>query len=334
LEVLVVSQREVRDLLPMADCMEAVAGALAALSAGEALMPLRTIVWLPGDRVRGLVSMPSALPKAGAMGVKVISVYPNNAGTELDAHQGIVLLFETDRGRPLAILDATEVTAIRTAAVSGVATRLLARPEAGDLAILGSGTQARTHLEAMLLVREVRRVRVWSRDPEHARSFADAASRRHGIEVEVAPTARAAVEGADLVCTTTSSRAPVLEGRWLSPGAHVNAIGAVGPDNRELDTEAVVRSTLVVDRRESALAEAGEFVIPRREGAIGDDHIRAELGEVIRGVAPGRTAPEEITVFRGLGLAVEDLACAALVHRRAVEKGVGIRVELGGGRRA
>lgn len=332
MDVLIVSQQEVPELLPMDECIDVMAEALAALSRGQAVMPLRTIVSLP-DGSGMLASMPSMLPSAGVMGIKVITVFPGNEGTELESHQGAVLLFEAEQGRPLAIVDASEVTGIRTAAVSGLATRLLARPDAGDVAILGSGTQARTNLEAMLTVRDVRRVRVWSRTRDHAERFAEHEAVRHGIAVEVADTSRDAVEGADIVCTTTSAKEPVLRGEWLSPGAHINAVGfAAG--GRELDTEAVVRARLFADRRESILNEAGDFLIPKGEGAVDDDHVAGELGEVILGIVEGRTSPEEITVFESMGLAIEDLAAADHIYKRAQEKGLGTRVELGGERHA
>jgi ornithine cyclodeaminase len=184
----------------------------------------------------------------------------------------------------------------------------------------------------MLLARPVERVRIWSRSAENGRRFADRAAARFGIRMEVVETAREAVLGADLVCTVTSSLVPVLEGSWLSPGVHVNAVGAVGPSVRELDTEAVARSRFFVDRRESAVNEAGEFVLAREEGAIGDDHILGELGEVLLGDVTGRASPEDVTVFRSLGVAVEDLASARIIYRRAVESGGGTWVELGGER--
>jgi len=331
--VFIVNQAEVEELLPMNECMDAMAEALAALARGDALMPLRTVVWLP-ERIGALVSMPSYLDGGdGAVaGLKVITVFPGNHATDFDSHQGAVLLFETAHGRLLAIMDATAITAIRTAAVSGVATRLLAREGAGDLAILGSGTQARTHLEAMLAARPIRRVRLWSRSSENARRFAEREAGRRDVAVEVMASAREAVDGADLVCTTTSSREPVLLGEWLRPGAHVNAIGAVGPVARELDTAAIARSRLFVDRRESAVNEAGEFLLAKSEGAIGVDHIAGELGEVVLGSIAGRRSPDDITVFRGVGLAIEDLAAARHVYRKAVERGTGKVVELGGSR--
>ncbi len=331
MSVLLVSQAEVPGLLPMDECIDAMGLALQDLAAGRAEMPLRTIMWLP-DGHRAFASMPSYSSRLGALALKVITVIPSNLGTELDSHQGAVLLFEADRGRLLAIVDATAITAIRTAAVSGVATRMLARQDAGDLAILGTGTQASTHLQAMLVVRPVRRVRVWSRSGEHARAFAEREGARHGVQVEVVASAEEAVRGASLICTATSSREPVLRGEWLAAGSHVNAIGAVGPTSRELDTLAVVRARLFVDRRESAVAEAGEVAMAKAEGAIADDHIAGEIGELLAGTVRGRTSPEEITLFRGVGLAIEDLAAAHHIYTRASEAGGGKPIELGGTR--
>jgi ornithine cyclodeaminase len=332
METIVLTQADVARLLPMGECIDAMAEALAALSSGDAVQPLRSMQWLP-DRTGLLATMPAMWPAARTMAVKVISVFPSNQGTELDSHQGAVLLFDSSNGRLLAVVDATEVTAIRTAGVSGAATRVLAREDAEDLAILGAGTQARTHLEAMRAVRPIRRVRVWSRSAERARAFVARARAHPGITVEAAADAEAAVRGAALVCTTTSAAEPILRGAWLSPGAHVNAIGAVGPAHRELDTDAVVRARLFVDRRESALAEAGEYVLAASEGAIDQSHIAGEVGEVVAGAVPGRTGPEDITVFRGVGLAVEDLAAVRVIVAGASLEGAGMRVPLGGRRR-
>ena len=329
--VLIVNDREVRRLLPMAECLEVMEQALGALSRGDALLPLRQVLLLPGG-AGAFVAMPAHLSDPAAMGLKVISVFPGNHGTEIGSHQGAVLLFEAERGRLLAIMDASSITAIRTAAVSGVATRLLARPEARTLALLGSGVQAATHLDAMALVREVQLVRIWSRDPGHAERLAASSRVRHPFEVTVAATARDAVQQADIVCTVTASRTPVLAGEWLEPGAHVNAVGASLATARELDTAAVVRARVFVDRRESAAHEAGDLLIPRAEGAIGDDHVRAEIGDVILGRDRGRGSSEEITLFKSLGLAVEDVAAAHHVYTRARASGAGTWVELGGGR--
>lgn len=331
MKVLLVNQAEVARLLPMPECIEAMAEALAGLPRGEALLPLRQVVMLPGG-LGALAAMPAYSGTLRAMGVKVISVFPGNRGTEYDSHQGAVLLFEAGHGRLRAIVDASEVTAIRTAAVSGVATRLLARPEAGDLAILGTGVQARTHLEAMLIVRSIKRIRVWSPTPNHVKAFAERESKRHGVKVEPMGSARGTVKGADIVCTATSSRQPVLKGDWLAPGAHVNAVGASVRSARELDGLAVQRSRLWVDRRESALNEAGDILLAQVEGAIGPEHIRGELGDLLVGKVPGRESPEQITLFKSLGLALEDLASVHLIYTKAVEQGLGTWVELGGGR--
>lgn len=331
MEILIVNQSEVPQLLPMDECMDVMAEALKTLGRGESTNPLRSLMWLP-ERVGLLGMMPAYTGDVKAMGIKIVSVMPGNHGTDYDAHQGAVMLFETGHGIPLAIIDASEITAIRTAAVTGVATRLLAREDAGDLAILGSGVQARTHLEAMLLAREIGRVRVWSRNAEHARRFAERESERHGLAVEALESAQEAVKGADIICTTTAAPEPILMGDWLEPGAHVNAVGSSVSFTRELDTAAVVMSRLFVDRRESTLNEAGDFLFPKKEGAIGDDHIQGEIGEILLGENPGRTSGEEITLFKSLGLAVEDVASAYHIYTNAQKTGLGTRVALGGKR--
>ena len=331
MKVLIINQAEVARLLPMPECIEAMAEALKATARGEVVLPLRQVVPLP-DHLGALASMPAYSQALKAIGVKIITAFPGNRGTEFDSHQGTVLLFEGVHGSLKAIVDASEVTALRTAAVSGVATRLLAREDAADLAILGAGVQARTHLDAMLQVRRIRRVRVWSPTPDHVRAFAERESKRHDVAVEPMGSARGAVNGADIICTTTSSRTPVLKGAWLEPGAHINAVGTSVRSARELDGAAVARALLFVDRRESALHEAGEFLLAKAEGVVGDEHIRGEIGELLLGRASGRTTRDDITLFKSLGLAVEDLAAAQHVYGKAVAQEAGTWVELGGGR--
>ncbi len=328
--MLILSHSEVVRLLPMADCMRVVSDALTALARGDALLPLRAVMRLPDGR-SALATMPAMLPRIGALGVKVITVFPGNEEHSVDSHQGAVLLFDGDRGSLLAIMDASSITAIRTAAVSGVATSLLANDGTAELAILGSGVQARTHLDAMCMARPVGRVRVWSRTRERLGSFVAWASSRFPMPVEACLSAREAVDGATIVCSVTASSEPVLQGAWLSPGAHINAVGSSTPRTRELDSAAVLRSRLFVDRRESALKEAGDFLIPRSEGVISDAHILAELGEVLVGSARGRQSAEEITLFKSLGIAVEDVAVAQHLLERAGALGVGTRVDLRGG---
>jgi ornithine cyclodeaminase len=328
MDVRVISHDEVERLLPMADCVDLMADTLATLARGDAVLPLRTMVWLP-DRSGLLGLMPGYLGSPPRFGLKIVSIFPGNMGTGYDSHQGAVLLFDPRVGSPLAVIDASAITAIRTAAVSGAATRVLARPDAGDLAILGAGVQAATHLEAMAAVRRLRRVRVWSRDGARARAFAHRESEAQGIDVEVAPTPREAVEGADLVCTTTAAREPIVEGTWLAPGAHVNAVGACFRDARELDTAAVAMARLYVDRLESALAESGDVLIPIAEGAFDESHVVGELGDVFLRKVPGRGSAREVTLFKSLGIAVEDLAAAQRVLDQAIAQGMGVVAPLG-----
>ena len=331
MSTLIINQDDVTRLLPMDECIEIMEQALATLARGDGIQPLRTCTWLP-DRSGLLGLMPGYLGEPRTLGIKIVTVFPGNHGTELDAHQGAVLLFDTADGRLLAVMDATEITGIRTAAVSAVATRHLARADASDLAILGSGTQAWSHLEAMLAVRPVRRIRVWSRNPDSAARFARRAAAERATTVEPAPSVWEAVAGADIICTTTSSHEPVLEGDWLTPGVHINAVGACLATARELDTEAVRRSRLFVDRRESALNEAGDILIPISEGSLGEDHILGELGEVITGDVPGRADDGDITLFKSLGIAVEDLAAAHHIYAKASADTTTTAVYLGGRR--
>ena len=327
--MLIITDKQVEQLLPMGECIEMMSDALKTLARGGAVLPLRQIMWLP-DKSGALGAMPSYLEEPASLGIKVITVFQKNLGTKYDSHQGAVLLFDAEHGVLQAVIDASSVTAIRTAAVSGVATRALARAEAGDLCLMGSGAQAMTHLEAMQSVRTLRRVRVWSRSFENAKAFATKAFAKHGIEVEAIDSAREAVRDADIICTTTSSREPVLLGAWIAQGAHINAVGSSVPAARELDTAAVVNASLFVDRRESTVNEAGDYLFPMHEGAIDASHIRAELGEVLSGAHDGRSTGSEITLFKSLGIAIEDLASAHLIHRKAVELGVGTSIELGG----
>ena len=331
MQVLIINQAEVNHLLPMHECIEAMVAALQALSRGDALQPLRSVLWSPG-RTGALGLMPSFLGHINSFGLKAVSVFPGNHGTAYDSHQGVVLLFEAQHGRLLAIIDASSITAIRTAAVSAVATRALAQDAAGDLAILGSGTQAQTHLRAMQVARPLRRVRVWSRDYAHAQAFAARESARSGLRIEALPAVQAAVAGADLICTTTAAREPVLLGAWIAPGAHINAVGSSVAFTRELDTAAVVDARLYVDWPDSTVNEAGDFLFPKKEGAIDSTHIRGDIGSVLLGRVPGRQSPQEITLFKSLGLGVEDLAAAHHVYEKALAEGCGQAVELGGER--
>ena len=327
MEIRVLRAAEVRALLPMTECVELMRRTMIALSEGRAVAPLRSIMALPG--ARGMLgNMPGYLADPACFGVKLVSLMPRNEPGRYSSHLGLVLLFESEHGCPVAILDAAEITAIRTAAASGLATRLLARPDAGDLAILGAGEQARSHLEAMLAVRPLRRIRVWARDRAKAEVFAGTEGARHGVAIETAGSVREAVAGADIICTLTKAREPILLGDWISRGAHLNVVGSSVAAAAEIDTAAVVQSRFFVDCRNSTVNEGGEYLRALRCGAISAAHIAAEIGEVANGTHPGRTSRDEVTLYKSLGVAPQDLASAHYVLDKAVAAGIGQLIEL------
>jgi ornithine cyclodeaminase len=254
-------------------------------------------------------------------------VFPENPAKGKDAHQGSVMLFSAETGELQAMLNASAITAIRTAAVSGVATDLLARKDAHNLAIIGAGVQARTHLEAMSHVRSIKHCRIVSRNIEHAKQLVDEMGESFPFPLEAVETVRETLQGADLIVTATNAKEPVVRREWISPGVHLNVVGSSSAKSREVDTATMAAAALFVDRRESTLNEAGDYLFAASEGAIGPDHIRAELGEILTGAKPGRTSPDEITLFKSLGLAVEDLASAAYLYIKAKELNAGTWVE-------
>lgn len=330
MSVLVLGEEEVAEFLPMGACIEAMAAVLGALARGEAQMPLRSM--LRGEGSGGILGLMPAYRggAAPAYSLKAVCVFPSNPQRGLDAHQGIVTLFDGETGRPTAILNASAVTAIRTAAVSGLATRLLARGDSTHLAILGSGVQAASHVDAMLAVLPLRTISVYSPNGERARAFVERTAAAHPeVTVELAIGAREALAGADVVVTATSSREPVLERAWLADGAHVNAVGASLRTHREIDVATVAAAELFTDSRESIANEAGEFQLALSEGAIaGPEHVRAVIGELVNGEHPGRSDAGALTMFRSLGVAVEDLAAAELAVANARRAGAGTEVEL------
>ena len=327
MKILVLTYGEVEQLLPMPECIDVMAEALASLSRGEMHQPLRMVV-KPPDSAGVIAMMPAYRSGVEAVyGLKAICVFPGNAAIGKDAHQGGVLLFSGETGEPLALMNASAITAIRTAAVSAVATRLLAREDACELAIIGAGVQARTHLAAMTCVRELKRARIVSRRIENARKFAGELQTNYQFTIEPVASAEEAVRDADLIVTATTAFEPVLQRDWISPGAHINAVGTYSRAAREIDTATMVAAKLFVDRRESALNEAGDYLIAAREGAIGPEHIRAEIGEVLLGSASGRTTRDQITLFKSLGLAVEDLAAADYLYQKARKNSFGTWVD-------
>jgi ornithine cyclodeaminase len=323
MKTLILDSPRIRELLPMADCIELMADALSALARDEVHQPLRTIIRPPD--ARGLLGLMSAYRggERGAFGLKAICVFPDNPAHGKDAHQGAVMLFSRDTGELLALMNASEITAIRTAAVSAVATRLLAREDAHELALIGAGVQARTHLAALACVRSIKHVRVAARNLEHSQRYAAEMQRKVSFSVEAVETNEEAVRGADLIVTATSSLEPVIKRDWISPGAHVNAIGTHSPNSREIDSATMAAARIFVDRRESALNESGDYLLAAKEGVIGPDNIAGEIGELLIGRKLGRTSISEITLFKSLGLAIEDVACAEYIYRKAQAQNAG-----------
>jgi alanine dehydrogenase len=328
--VLVVGRREVEQLLDVDELIDALAGAMADLSAGRASVPNRV-----GARVSEpdglLAAMPGYAPAAGALASKLVTLFPGNAETELPTHQAVIVVFDPDTGRPEALLDGTAITAIRTAAGSALATRLLARDSSTKLAILGTGVQARAHARAVTRVREFEELRIAGRDPAKARALAEELAGELDLEVRAEPSFAAACEGADVVCATTHPVEPVVRYEWLAPGAHVTSVGFT-PDGREVDDATVAASLVVVESREAVLAPdpAGsrDLLQPIESGLIDASHIHAEVGELVDGRRHGRTSPDQITLYKSVGVAVQDCAAAALVLRAAREHGAGVEIEL------
>ncbi len=322
-ELLVLSASDVHAALGYAECAEAMREALLALATGRAQQPLRTVA--RPDGAAGLVAlMPSYLSggpgtASAIYGLKAICITPSNPAAGLDTHQGVVLLSSGETGEPVALLNASAVTEIRTAAVSVVATDLLARADADELAVIGTGVQARSHIRALDGARALAAIRVAGRDPRRAAQFAASLAGQTRAPVRACATARDAVAGAGIVVTATSSAEPVLNRDWLEPGVHINAVGACLPHMRELDTATVAAGVLFADRRDALLAESGDYLLAAADDAVGPDQVRAELGELLAGTATGPSSADEITIFESLGLAIEDLAAAARAHAAAVQ---------------
>jgi ornithine cyclodeaminase/alanine dehydrogenase-like protein (mu-crystallin family) len=328
--VLILSRAEVRELLDLDDLVDAVAEAMADLSAGSASVPPRVAAFV--DDVGGLLAaMPAYLPSKRALETKLVSLFPGNAGSALPTHQAVIVTFDPENGSPSSLMDATYITEVRTAAGSALSTRLLARTEAEVLAVIGTGVQARAHARAVPRVRPIREIRVAGRDPEKARAFASALAADLGIEVRPADSPDDAMEGADVVCACTHALDPVVRREWVAPGMHVTSVG-LNRDGREVDGETVRDSLVVVESRQAVLAPfpagANDLTWPIRDGLLTEDHIHAELGELVAGTRPGRTTPEQITLYKSVGVGAQDAAAAALVLQAARDQGAGVEVEL------
>lgn len=325
--VRIVTAAQVRQLLPMAECVEVMATAMRAASAGTVSVPPRQVSALQDDS-GFLALMPGASVELGAYGAKIISLHPDNPQRGLPAIQGFVCLFDHDCGSLLALIEGASLTGIRTAAASGLATRLLAKQDAVSCGIYGTGVQAVTHLDAMLAVRPIEEFRLWGRDRQRTEVFAREQAARTGVAC-IAVTDPAEAAACDVVCTVTAATEPVLKGAWVNPGTHINLVGAHTLATREADTELVAKAALYVDLMASCRNEGGDFMIPLGEGAITEAAIVGELGQLVAGAIPGREDAAAITVYNSLGFTAQDLYAARHVYDRAVAAGLGTTVELG-----
>jgi alanine dehydrogenase len=328
MDLQLLSAADIVAALPMAEAIGGMKYAFAQLSNGRAEAPLRTHIKV--DDVGATLVMPAILADSGDLAIKVVSVFPNNSQLGLPTIHALVLALDTVTGKPLALLEGGSLTAIRTGAVSGAATDLLARQDAQRVAIIGSGVQARTQLEAVCTVRNIKEVRVFSLLPDQARQFAREMAGRGSIppSITVVEDANSAVREADIICTATTSSTPVFDGEQLKPGAHVNGIGSFTPEMQEIDMQTIKRSLVIVDSRAAALEEAGDLIIPLQKGDITQEHIAAELGEIVSGIHPGRTSPSQITFFKSVGIAVQDAAAASIAIRNALANGLGSTITL------
>ncbi|HLJ49995.1 MAG TPA: ornithine cyclodeaminase family protein [Bryobacteraceae bacterium] len=313
------NENNVRALLPMRDLIDTMERTLAAFSAGAVAQPVRSVIEVAEHAFYG--SMPALIRTPGAMGAKLVTVFGSNTSKGLPTHLATIVLLDPETGALLAVMDGRYITEARTAAVSAVSARVLARPEASVLAIIGSGVQAHSHLEALPMVREFREIRCWSPTRERLNEFV-----KHNPQVSAAETVPQAVEGADVVALVTASTTPVIRDEWIKPGAHVIGVGACRPTQREIDPALIARSRLIVDSRAAALKESGDVLLAIEEGYFDESHIVAELGQVVAEPAGGRVTADQVTVFKSLGLACEDVAAADLVYRRACESGKGAQL--------
>ncbi|MDE0128129.1 MAG: ornithine cyclodeaminase family protein [Gammaproteobacteria bacterium] len=319
----ILNREAVAESLSHAECIDAVEAAMRAVSRGDTIMPLRRYMDIPRQGGK-FTLMPGYLGEPCTFGVKIVSKYPRSPDSPYGSHVGAVMIFDSEQGIPLALLDGSELTAIRTAAASALATRILARADAATLAILGTGTQAQHHVQALTCVRPITELRVWGRTHAHARRLVRRLALPASVAARVCDSARRAVDGADIVCTTTSAAEPVLAGKWLAPGCHVNLVGAAIASSAEADVDVVTRSRFYVDYKASAMDQAGELLAAIRDGAVSEAHIAGEIGDVLAGRVAGRSNDREITVYKSLGVAAQDLAAAYAAFRNAESRNIGV----------
>jgi ornithine cyclodeaminase len=329
MELRILDADAVREALPMAEAVAAMKRAFGLVSAGAVSMPLRTRVEIPDQEATTLI-MPAYGGAEAGLAVKVVSVFPHNPERGRPTIHAVVIVLDPETGAPAALLEGAALTAIRTGAASGAASDLLARAEAHTAAIFGSGAQARTQLEAVCTVRKIRTAWVWGIDPPGVEAFAREMAGRGPCptDLRIAATPQEALAEADIVCTATTSATPVFEGRSVRPGTHINAIGSYTPQMQEIDGDLVARSLVVVDSRQAALVESGDLILPIRQGKLREDALHGELGEIVNGVIPGRTREDQITLFKSVGVAIQDAVAASVALRRAAELGLGSVVKM------
>jgi alanine dehydrogenase len=323
----ILSGEEVRKAMPMRQAVETIQKAFAQLSTGEADVPLRTGLQVPKHHGVTLF-MPGYLAGDEQMAVKIVSVFNDNPAKGLPLIHALVVVVDAETGAPAAVMDGTYLTALRTGAASGAATNLLARRDASTVAIFGAGVQARTQLEAVLAVRSIQEAWVYDLNPQQAENYATEMSRTLGLKIHIASSPAEALQQADVVCTATTSTKPVFNDANLKPGTHINAVGAYTPEMQEIPEETIQRAKVVIDHQQASMAEAGDLLIPLKKGLISEDNIYAELGEIAAGLKPGRTSPEEITFFKSVGVAVQDVAAANAVLQAAEKMNLGIEINL------
>jgi alanine dehydrogenase len=321
------TEADVKGLVHMDDLISCMEGALSEFSSHQVAQPLRTVLQV-GAQKSFFGVMPASMPSRGALGTKLVTVYASNLQRGLPSHLATIVLLDPDTGGLRALVDGRYITEARTAAVSAVSVKHLAKKDAGVLALIGSGVQARSHLEAIDRVRSLGEVRVWSRSPDNMESFVRDMEPHTSADLHAVSSAQDAVRDADIVVLVTAAREPVVRSEWISDGAHICAVGACRPDQREMDASLVARSLLYVDSREGALAEAGDVVLAIQDGAIDASHIAGELGELVAGTCVQRTNDEQVTIFKSLGMAVEDVAAAHLAFTRATAAGRGMGFDL------
>nr|WP_315474552.1 ornithine cyclodeaminase family protein [uncultured Sandarakinorhabdus sp.] len=329
--MLVIRQSEVERLLPVGDCVAVMRGAMLATSARAVTLPLRQYLAVPaadGETAGSLAMMPGTLGDPACFGIKLVCKYPRPHGDPLGSHVGMVLLFDTAKGVPLALIEGSSLTAIRTSAASALATDLLARRDAARLAVIGNGEQAMRHVTAMMAVRPITSVTVWGRDEARRADFVRAVTQHTGLACTPCASVAAAVDGADIICTTTSARTPVLFGADLQPGQHLNLVGSAVATTAEVDDAAVARARVFVDYRPAADAAAGELIGALARGVITQDHVIGEIGEVAAGRVEGRMADGDITLYKSLGVASQDLAAAHALWQAAQRQGLGVNIDL------